>query len=591
MKKLFVGLLILGLTIQGFAQINTVDSDLLLYEPPAELIEYVISLDEDLQKTLQASNEDMQWWKDAKFGAFMCWTPASVMDLGPMAWSRFGPRPGHAKKATNGTPFEIYDNLYKQFNPVDFDAEKWIQLVKESGAKYLIFLTKHHDGFCMFDSKVTDYDIMSSPFGRDVCKEIADACHKQGIKIFWYYSQPDWHHPDYSTENHAKYIEYLHAQVRELLTNYGEIAGMWFDGLGNKPETWDTPRLVKMARELQPGLIINHRIGPKSWEMGDFDGPEKEIGHFQINRPWETCTTIGGPWGWGGDVDPLSYQSAIQLLINCAGNGGNLALNTGPDSKGNINPRHAERYKEIGDWLGKYGESVYATKGGPYMPGPWGVCTQKAGKIFLHLLASWNGGTINFPSLPVTIKSAKLLTGGGVQFTQNKQGVKITIDKKDLNGVNTIVELIVDDNSGLILPIETIGRDTITIGAQVSVSSGEESAKNVVASNSKEFSEGTFIKSTWKPEHKDTSSWIILKLKKESQFNQVQIQTKRSKIDSFEIETFKNNSWSTIYNGGEIGETAGIILDHQVKSSQIRFRFNSSEGRMQVKSINLFNSN
>ncbi|TLX76414.1 hypothetical protein E9993_05850 [Labilibacter sediminis] len=560
------------------------------YEPPVKLTEYVNNLDTALQKTLLASNEDMQWWKDAQFGFFIHWNPSSVMDIGPISWKRFGPRPGHGKKATDGIPLEVYDNLYKQFNPVSFNAEEWIQIVKESGAKYLIFTTKHHDGFCMFDSKVTDYDIMSSPFGRDVCKEIADACHKHGIKLFWYYSQPDWHHPDYFAGNHEKYVrDYLYVQIRELLTNYGKIDGMWFDGLGKHPETWHTPEMLKMVRELQPGIIVNHRIGPRDWRMGDFDGPEREIGHFQINRPWETCTTIGGTWGWGGDVDPMSYNSAIHLLLNCAGNGGNLALNTGPNSKGIINPKHAKRYREIGTWLNKYGESVYGTEGGPYMSGPWGVCTQKKGKVYLHLLASWNGGNITFPPLSIKVNKARLLTGGNVHFHQDNQGLYLTIDKKYLNPLNTIVELSVADHSGLILSIATMPKDTITIGAEVLASSGQESAGNLVVLEAKEFSEGAFVKSKWKTDRKDLNPCLILKLKNENIFKQILIKSKDSNIRSYDIDIFNGEKWVNIFKGNELSDITGIILDKPVKSSQLRFQFYSSKGQLQISSINLFN--
>jgi len=281
----------------------------------------------------------MQWWQDAKFGVFMHWGPSSIAEQS-ISWSRGGPRPGHpSKHAKRGTPVEIYDNLYKKFNPVKFDADAWAKMIKDSGAGYLIFTTKHHDGFCMFDSAHTDYDIMSTPLKRDICKELADALHKHGIKVFWYYSQPDWHHPDYKTDKHDRYITFLHNQLRELCTKYGKVDGIWFDGLGMPPENWDSKKMIPMLRELQPGVIINHRYGGRHLmkQLGDFDTAENHIGHFQVDRPWESCIKIGGPWSWGGyDRSGQSAETCLRTLIQTAGRGGNLALNTGPSPLGEI---------------------------------------------------------------------------------------------------------------------------------------------------------------------------------------------------------------------------------------------------------------
>jgi len=177
---------------------------------------------------IYAKPGDIQWFTDAKFGVFVHWGPYTLAKV-PASWGRFGPRPGAGKQATEGVPREEYDNLYKKFNPVDFDADKWIKMVKDAGAKYFIFTTKHHDGFCMFDAKNTDYKITNTPFGRDVAKEIADACHKYGIKLFWYYSQPDWHHPDCLTENNDRYRKYMYQHLEQLFTDYGKIDGLFFD--------------------------------------------------------------------------------------------------------------------------------------------------------------------------------------------------------------------------------------------------------------------------------------------------------------------------------------------------------------------------
>ncbi|MHC4356490.1 MAG: alpha-L-fucosidase, partial [Planctomycetota bacterium] len=217
---------------------------------------------------LNAGERDIQRWREMKFGLFVHWGPVSLKGT-EIGWSRGGERRGRTGRGS--IPVEVYDNLYKEFNPVKFDADEWVQVAKDAGMKYLVFTSKHHDGFSMFDSKVTDYKISNSPFKRDVVKELADACHKARLKLGYYYSPVDWYHGDYRTENHAKYIKFMHAQLREICSNYGRIDIIWFDGLGGTTEDWDSENLFKMIRELQPRVIINNRAGLTA----DHDTPEQ----------------------------------------------------------------------------------------------------------------------------------------------------------------------------------------------------------------------------------------------------------------------------------------------------------------------------
>ena len=304
----------------------------------------------DTRPWLEATPEAMQWWQDARFGMFVCWGPVSLTGK-EIGWSRGGPRGGkfRIRQGSGPTPVEVYDNLYKKWKPDKFDARQWVQLAKDAGQKYMIFLVKHHDGFCLYDTKLTDYKSTSpeAAWQHDVMKDIADACHQSGLGLFIYYSQPDWHHPDYRSENHARYVKYLHGQVRELLSNYGHIDGLWFDGLGGKPEDWDAENLFKMAREIQPHLIINNRCGLP----GDFDTPEQRLGRFQLDRPWETCQTLGTQWSWKPDDTIKSLKQCIDTLVTCAVRGGNLALNTNPMPDGRIEPRQAARFRQLGQWM------------------------------------------------------------------------------------------------------------------------------------------------------------------------------------------------------------------------------------------------
>ena len=196
---------------------------------------------------LKADAQDAQHWRDMKFGLFVHWGPISLKGAN-ISWTRGGERRGW--RGTGNIPVEIYDNLYKEFNPVKFNAEEWVQMAKDAGMKYVVFGCKHHDGFCMFDNKLTDYKITNSPFKRDVLKELADACHKAGLGMGCYYSLPDWHHPDYRTENHQRYLEYLNGQLREICSNYGQIDIIWWDGLGGTAKDWDSQKLFRMIRQL-----------------------------------------------------------------------------------------------------------------------------------------------------------------------------------------------------------------------------------------------------------------------------------------------------------------------------------------------------
>ena len=284
------------------------------------------------------------------------------------------------------------------------------------GAKYMIFLVKHHDGFCLYDTKLTDYRITgpASAWKHDVMKDVADACHAAGLKLILYYSQPDWHHPDYRTENHARYVEYFHGQVRELLTNYGRIDGLWFD-LGGTPEEWQTEKLFKMARSIQPWLIINNRVGLP----GDFDTPENQVGYL----PEQAAV---------GDL--LHARDAVELEARRRTvHAGRVDPRPGElcdrrRQSGTEHRPHAGRpdraaagrdaSRDIGQWLKKYGESIYGTRGGPFVAPDvrlrsrqgilrrfqlaggrwWGGSTRKDNFIYLHILR-WPTDTITLPAI------------------------------------------------------------------------------------------------------------------------------------------------------------------------------------------------
>jgi len=525
-------------------------------------LQFPIRAEEAVQSSIPGETTEqyaarMKWFREARFGVFICWGPCSIAE-GEIGWSRNGPRPGQKPDhATSGIPQEVYDNLYKQFNPTSYNPKEWAQIIKDSGAKYMIFLTKHHDGFCLFDTKLTDYKVTNTPYGRDVTAELAKACQEAGIRIFWYYSPPDWHHPDYRTANHARYIEYLHGEIRELCTNYGRIDGIWFDGLGGKAEDWDSPRLFKMIHELQPGVIINNRAGVR----GDFDTPEQVVGSFQIERPWESCITMSVGWSWRGADKPVkSLKDCLHLLIRCAGGGGNLALDTGPMPDGQIDPRQAERYREMGAWLKKYGESIYATNGGPYRPGPWGVSTRKGNRIYLHVLetvAADNGTLLRLPPLPKKIVACSALTGGNPTFTQTAEALEVQLPAKDRDEIDTIIALDLDGPAADIKPISTMLRGSLTTGRKASASSIWN--KEYSAEMAFDGDEGT----RWGAAPGSRSGWLEVDLGKPMTFDRVLIlENPWNRVRKFQLQyrdgstglTAGGEEWKTFHEGTTLGE-------------------------------------
>lgn len=381
--------------------------------------------------------ERLAWWREARFGLFIHWGPVSLKGT-EIGWSREGERRGYGSHGTE-VPVEVYDNLYKQFNPTRFNADAWVATAKAAGMKYLVFTSRHHDGFSEFDTQADDYKITSpeSPFRRDVVKELADACHRAGLRFGLYYSQPNWRHPDAFTDRHTNYQAFLKTQVRELLTNYGQVDILWFDGLGKTAEDYDGEALNTLARKLQPRILINDRDGLPE----DFDTPEQEIGKFQNDRPWESCITICDQWAWKPHDEMKSPKQCLETLVRCAGGDGNLLFNVGPMPDGRIEPRQVERLKEMGEWLGKYGETIYGTRGGPWKPTKSIASTRKGSTIYLHLLG-WKGKTINLPNIPRKIISSTALTGGPAHVQQAARKISIRVDSAMANPPDHGAELL-----------------------------------------------------------------------------------------------------------------------------------------------------
>jgi len=497
---------------------------------------------------VKGNEKKMEMWKDARFGMFIHWGPVSLKGT-EIGWSR-----------GREIPIAEYDNLYKQFNPVKFNAEEWVKIAKDAGMKYIVFTSKHHDGFCMWDTKYTDFNIMNSPFKRDVMKELAEACKKYGMALGFYHSTCDWHHPDFpltspggsvkrETSNLDRYTEYLKNESVEIITKYGPLLVMWYD----VPQQFDAVRgqgVIDAITKIQPDIIVNNRTGAK----GDFDTPEQRVGGFQNERPWETCMTIARQWAWKPNDEVKSLEQCLHSLIRSAGGDGNLLFNVGPKPDGEIEPLQVTRLKEMGKWLQNNGDAIYGTRGGPFKPTDWGVSTRKGNTIYLHIL-NWFGNSpkIVIPDLGMEIKKCRLPGGGKVKLSKKEGDYIIEFAGKSLQPINTIVEIVMAGNVMDIKPME-IGSQSLSYNQKVNASSNPNPKWNGAAS----VINGDWVGHEWKPAKEDKKPWVEIDLGKQVKVSSAIIYESGRAVKAFELQFQSGEEWKTAYKGTTIGSKAEV---------------------------------
>ncbi len=498
-------------------------------------------------KLIPASPDSLRRWQDMRFAMFIHWGPVSLTGH-EIGWSRGAQ-----------TPIEVYDNLYRQFNPTNFNADEWVAIAKAAGMKYMVFTTKHHDGFCMWDTKQTDFNVMRSPFARDVVKELSAACKKGGLAFGTYHSVCDWHHPDFPlgspggrtkkpSPNMDRYTDYLRAQVTELVKNYGPLIEMWFD----VPQETGPERGIPTAnlvRSLQPDILINNRAGGTP---GDFDTPEQRVGGFNMERPWETCMTICRQWSWKPDDTMKSLQQCLQTLILTAGGNGNLLFNVGPMPDGRIEPRQVERLKEMGAWLQKYGESIYGTRGGPFRPGKWGASTRKEKRIYIHAF-KWDGDTVQLPAISAKVMSARALTGGSVDFKQSDSGLTLRLPAANQDALDTLIALDLDKNAMELAPVRIASQSaSLAVGAKAAASNVNARSPRYGADKAIDDD----LDTRWATDTGTKQAWLEVDLGEPKTFSKVAIHEWEGggkRIQRFELQSKDGNNWKTIFTGTTIG--------------------------------------
>ncbi|WP_099204537.1 alpha-L-fucosidase [Scatolibacter rhodanostii] len=351
-------------------------------------------------------NNAKSWFMEDRFGMFIHWGLYAI------------PGKGEWMRSVEHTSLEDYQVYFDEFNPIHYDPKKWAKKAKEAGMKYAILTAKHHDGFCLFDSALTDYKSTNTPCKRDLVKEFLDAFREEGLKVGLYYSLLDWHHEDFpcykdpfhpmqgkfpeeeEKKDFSRYVKYLHGQVEELLTNYGKLDIMWFDYSYNEMagEKWEATKLVRMMRSLQPDIIIDNRLGinkasePITEYSGDFVSPEQIMPDAPMTdvygnkSPWELCITMNFHWGYSPlDREYKSAKTIIRALVECTSKGGNLLVNVGPSPKGELPRESIQILEDMGKWIYENGESIYGCGESMMKKPDWGFYTQKGNTLYAHV--------------------------------------------------------------------------------------------------------------------------------------------------------------------------------------------------------------
>jgi alpha-L-fucosidase len=513
----------------------------------------------------------MKWWREARFGLFIHWGLYSV----PAGEWRGQTNYGEWILEQTHMPVSEYEKYAGQFNPVKFNATNWVRAARAAGVKYIVITSKHHDGFGMYRSDLTDWCISRTPFQRDPLAELAAACKAEGITFCIYHSIMDWHHPDWGLRrawndvaapagppDMDRYVAYMKGELKELLTRYGPIGLVWFDGQWESP--WTPERgvdLYNYVRSLQPGIIINNRVGkPASTAavgfaqigaVGDYGTPEQTIppSGFGPGVDWESCMTMNDHWGYNkGDQNWKSVQTLVRNLIDCSSKGGNYLINVGPTSEGLIPDASLERLAAIGDWMRINGEAIYGTSASPFAKRlPWGRCTQKVAgevtKLYLHVFDWPADGRLLVPGLKSPVQKAYFLADTSHQeltIKNVKEGVQVTLPANAAKEISTTVVL------------EIKGAVSIEAAPQI-VASASNIYQNQTSQYGPQFAFDGSPDTRWATDDATSQAWIAADLGGVKTIHGVRInEAYAGRVQNYELQYRDGTAWKTFLSGATL---------------------------------------
>ena len=543
----------------------------------------------------KATPEALQAWRDRRLGMFIHWGPVSLTEK-EISWSRANSNP---KCPNNGpTPVAVYDHLYERFDPVKFDAREWVRVAQAAGMKYMVLTAKHCDGFLLWDSKVDSYNIKHTPFGRDVCAELAQAAHEAGMELGWYFSPMDWRDPDFRGPKNAEFVARMQAELTELLSNYGQVDVLWFDWDGREA-VYDQANTYALVRRLQPQIMITERLdlgsgldfkGQRLGPWADFYTPEQVVGGFDVTTPWESCMTISAhnQWAWGGHGDGVkSSRQVLEMLLRITGGDGNLLLNVGPMPSGEIAPEQVERLGQLGAWLKANGDSVYGSRGGPYKPGRWGVSTRKGNTLYLHLLAV-PGAKLELPAPPATkLLKATALTGGTVTASATADTWTLDLSGVERQPIDTIVALDIDHPAIELAPL------AMRSGPPSLATRKPAKASNVFQSQAaygpdKAFDEDD--QTRWATDSGTHAAWLEVDLGAPQAIGRAVIHQafpELQRIRRFAIEVWRDGAWQACYQGQNMGEVLDVTFP-PVTAQRVRLNITEATDGPTIWEFQLF---
>ena len=562
-------------------------------------------------ETKQDYDKRVQWFRDAKFGVMLCWNPSSLIGQ-EISFSR------------DKYGAEKYDQLYNNFTGENFDAKEWIRIFEQAGMRYSVMIPKHFDGFCMWDTKGTEYNVMNTPFGRDWIKEIAEASKDSQVRFGIYFTIADHYDKAYSASAGAdltEFIKTMKVELKELLTNYGPVGCIWFDYNWDPSWTHEYGRdMYGFLRRLQPETLIGNRVdafpraaGPYCKQagsfydapdaVGDYQAREWVLGTFYMDKAWDRCLTLNKQgWAWVPPVDPRPTSVLVNRLIQCIGRDGNFLLGVGPRPDGTMHPEHEKSLLEIGDWLKINGEAVYGTRGGPYLPNKSNtaarmsvypplppisriVSTRKGNKVFLFV-QEWENNSITLPALPAKIKSARLMTGGRVTVDTKSDKWEIHVPKVSQQPVATIVELTLDKDAMKMKPVAVPDPVAISMGKPITAS-GEWTGRELSKFHA---NDGNF-NTIWGAPDGSRNGWLEIDLGADREIVKAIVDdSPYDRTSKFEIKAKVGNEWKTVAAGTTIGDKKQITFD-KVKARIFRLEIQEATDVPVVSEFQLFEKN